>query len=98
MERYWFSSLGHCFDLSEQDIASQAAAVIRTDWEYPGRLHWEEDERARRRIFNPEDAYQSHGQYPRADGLTFYLSFHAMMVAAGKLLATTPVCCYPDSA
>ena len=42
------------------------------------------------------ETYHSHGSYPRVDGLHFYLSYHAMMVVAGKLLASTPVHRDPD--
>jgi hypothetical protein len=93
---YWFVPLGRCFGLAENDIGIRAAAVITQDWHYPGHLHWEEDERTRRKILKHEDTHHSHGSYPRADELRFYLSFHATMVVAGQLLAAMPTYRSPD--
>jgi hypothetical protein len=70
--------------------------VIRRDWQVSGSNGWDEDERHRRKIFRDMETYHSHGSYPRVDELRFYLSYHAMMVVAGKLLATTPVHHDPD--
>lgn len=93
---YWFAPLGRCFDLSEHDIGARAAAVIYQDWQYPGHLHWDEDERTRRKILKHEQTGHSHGSYPAADELRFYLSYHAMMVVAGQLLTTMPTYRDPD--
>ena len=98
MERHWFAPLARCFGLGEKDIERHAATVITMDWRYRGRLHWEEDERGRRKILKPEDTYESQGSDPRAHDLSFYLSFHAMMVVAGQLLATRPTFRSPDYA
>lgn len=96
IEPYWFAPLGRCFGLSQTEIGKRAAAVIAQDWQYTGRLHWEEDERTRRNILKHEDTNHSHGSYPRADVLRFYLSFHAMMVVAGRLLAAGPTYRNPE--
>lgn len=90
MEPYWFAPLGRCFGLTEEDIAIEAEHVLKLDWQHPGTGRWDEDERLRRRILR-DDAHHSHGSYPRADSYSFYLSYHAMMVVAGKLLARLPV-------
>jgi hypothetical protein len=96
MGPYWFAPLARCFGLAEDDVGDRAAAVLTQDWQYRGRLHWEEDERTRRKILKNEDTNYSHSSYPRADELQFYLSYHAMMVVAGQLLATTPTYRSPD--
>jgi hypothetical protein len=93
---YWFAPLARCFGLGEDYVGARAAAVIAQDWHYPGRLHWEEDERTRRKILKHEDTHYSHSSYPRADELRFYLSYHAMMVVAGQMLATMPTYSNPD--
>jgi hypothetical protein len=95
---YWFAPLGRCFSLSEADIEQRAADVIANDLDYPKRLHWDEDERVRRKILKYEESRHSHGSYPRADDLRFYLSYHAMMIVAGRLLATVPTHREKDSA
>jgi hypothetical protein len=88
---YWFAPLGECFAKSQASIEREALRVIRGDWQLSVGSRWDEDQRERRKIFRSMETYHSHGSYPRVDGLHFYLSYHAMMVVAGKLLALTPV-------
>lgn len=92
---YWFDPLARCFGKSQAEIEFAAKQVIRKEWQYPGDNRWSEDERTRRGIFKDRETSHSHGSYPTVDDLQFYLSYHAMMVVAGKLLATTP--CHFDT-
>jgi hypothetical protein len=87
---YWFAPLGHCFAKSEAEIMIEAEEVLRK-WGISDHERWDDDERWRRKIFRDRETSHSHGSYPRTDDLNFYLSYHAMMVVAGKLLASTPV-------
>jgi len=89
--RYWFESLGDCFSKTSSDIESEAEKVICDDWRLLENGHWDKDERARRGLFPYPESSHSHGSYPRTDNLNFYLSYHAMMIAAGKLLVSFPV-------
>jgi hypothetical protein len=91
MGPYWFEPLGRCFGISQGEIERRARDVIRVDWEFAGTERWDDDQRARRGIFKDRDTHHSHGSYPRTDNLHFYLSYHAMMVVAGHLLATLPL-------
>jgi hypothetical protein len=92
----WLSTLGRCFDKSPNDIERRAMSVIRDDWHYVGSGQWDEDERARRKIYKEGETYHSNGSYPRSDHLRFYLCYHAMMIVAGRLLASTPLHQDPD--
>ena len=94
---YWLAPLGRCFAKSQAGVEREALRVIRGDWQLSGGQRWDEDERHRRKIFRDGETYHSHGSYPPVDDLRFYLSYHAMMVVAGKLLATTPVHRDPDN-
>lgn len=96
MGPYWLAPLGTCFAKSQASIEREALRVIRGDWDFHGGSRWDEDERHRRKIFRDWETGHSHGSYPRVDELRFYLSYHAMMVVAGKLLATTPVSRDPE--
>ncbi len=93
---YWFAPLGRCFAMSQASIEREALRVIRKEWKLPFGSRWDEDERHRRKIFRDRETWHSHGSYPRVDDLHFYLSYHAMMVVAGKLLETKPVHHDPD--
>ena len=93
---YWFEYLENRFAKNVPDIESEAEKVIFDDWELSesGRLN--EDERKRRKIYGYRETSHSHSAYPRTDDLRFYLSYHAMMIVAGKLLVTVPLHQDPD--
>lgn len=92
---YWFAPLGRCFAKSEAEIMIEAEEVLRKGGisQYE---RWDDDQRWRRKIFKDRETSHSHGSYPRTDDLNFYLSYHAMMVVAGKLLASASVHKDPD--
>ena len=96
ISRYWFGRLGDCFTKNASFIENEAEKVICDDWQFSENGRWDSDERIRRNIFNENETRYSHGAYPRTDDLNFYLSYHAMMTVAGKLLATIPLHQDPD--
>lgn len=88
---YWYAPLGRVFALGEDEIESEALKVIRGDLGFRAKGRWDEDQRSQRKLYQEDHTYHSHGSHPRADTLHFYHAYHAMMIVAGKLLATTPV-------
>ena len=96
MSRYWFGRLGDCFAKNASGIEVEAEKVIWDDWQLSENGYWDRDERNRRKIYRYPETGHSHGSYPRTDNLDFYLSYHAMMTVAGKLLATVPLHQDPD--
>lgn len=91
MGPYWYASLGRVFALSQEEIEAEALKVIRTEFGYKAKGRWDEDERSKRKLYQEDHTYHSHGSYPRADTLHFFHAYHAMMIVAGRLLASTPV-------
>lgn len=87
---YWYEPLGRVFALSQKEIEAEALKVIRTDFGVTTKGRRNADERSRRKLYEENHTYHSHGSHPRADTLHFYHAYHAMMIVAGKLLATTP--------
>jgi hypothetical protein len=87
---YWMAPLGRVFGLAQESIEDEAEKVIRDDWGLGENGRWDRDERATRRYFERSSWRHSHGTTPRVDDLQFYLSFHALMTVAGKLLETNP--------
>ena len=85
---YWYKPLGRVFALTQSDVEREALGVIRNELDYHGTRAWNEDERARRNIYERRQTYATHGSYPDTDDLQYYLSYHAMMVVAGRFLAT----------
>lgn len=93
---YWYAPLGRIFAVSQGNIEARAKRVIREDFDYRARTRWDNDGRARRSLYEERHTYHSHGSSPRADDLNFYYAYHAMMVVAGQLLATSPTYRSPD--
>jgi hypothetical protein len=87
---YWYEPLGRVFALSQGEIETEALKVIRKELNYLAKGAWNEDERGRRKLYDHRQTYASHGSYPDTDDYQFYLAYHAMMIVAGRLLATTP--------
>ena len=87
---YWYKPLGEVFALSQSDVEREALSVIRGDLDYRGKRAWHEDERARRKIYDHRQTYASHGSYPDTDDFHYYVSYHAMMIVAGRFLAARP--------
>ena len=90
MTWYWFGSLGENFAKNVPDIEREMEKIICDDWQFSENGYWHSDERHRRNLIQDGETRHSHGSYPRTDDLSFYLSYHAMMTVAGKLLATVP--------
>lgn len=90
MGPYWYKPLGRVFALRQSDIETEALKIIRNELNYSAKGAWDEDERERRKLYDHQQTYASHGSYPGTDNHQFYLAYHAMMVVAGRLLATTP--------
>lgn len=93
---YWLVPLGRCFGLPQPQIERETLKAIRGDLCYKGSHRWDEDERARLRLYEYEGTQHSHGSYPQVDNQGFYLSYHGMLIAAGRLLATTPLVEWAD--
>lgn len=77
------------FNLSETDITEAIAAVIRDDWGLPDTGYRDVDERASRGQFQ-HDRGRPGDDPPEADDLRYYLSYHAAMIATGKLIEVRP--------
>lgn len=87
---YWLAPLGRVFGMSQAESELETLKAIRGDLGSTGSNRWDEDERSKRRLYQYEGTHHSHGSYPRVDDYGFYLSYHAMMITAGRLLAEKP--------
>ncbi len=89
-DRYWFEPLGDVFGVSSIQVEELARQVLCKNWnicmdgEYvrdPRQDLWRSD----------RDSWHHHGSYPKIDDYQFYLSYHAMLAVATKLLQAMPV-------
>ena len=91
--RYWFEPLGRVFGIPENQIEDLATKVVIDEWGIKTDQSYIADPRNNiwRSSINERETYHSHGSYPNTDRYDFYLSYHSMLIVAGKLLKTMPV-------
>ncbi|MBH1966914.1 MAG: hypothetical protein I8H81_01875 [Pseudomonadales bacterium] len=89
-DQYWLAPLGRCFGIKQSEISRETQKTVRNELGYTGTHRWEADERNKAKLFHYEDTNCRQGIYPRVDDLSFYHSYHAMMMTAGRLLLTRP--------
>jgi hypothetical protein len=88
--RSWIESLARCFAIRPGEIKANACRIIREDWGLQENGHYDRDARALRGQFK-EQARRRNSELGGQDNLSFYLSYHALMEAAGQLLNTYPL-------
>ncbi|MCC8685656.1 AVAST type 3 anti-phage nuclease/ATPase Avs3a [Xanthomonas campestris pv. raphani] len=94
--RSWIESLARCFAIRPGEIEADACRVIREDWGLQENGHYDRDARALRGQFK-EHSRRRDSELGGQDNLSFYLSYHALMEAAGQLLETHPLHEDPES-
>lgn len=90
-ERYWYDPLGRVFGVPGQQIGELCANVIVKEWGENGEGGYYKDPRVGLWNEYSNETHHTHGSYPRVDNLDFYLSYHAMMSVAAKLLDSMPI-------
>ncbi len=88
ISRYWFESLGRIFSFGSAEIENRALRIIHDDFGVFGQGGWNSDPRHHRKLYGDHETYHSHGSYPRGEDLSFYHSYHSMMMVAGELIDT----------
>ena len=93
--KYYLHPLARPFRMYDAEIETEAEKIIQDEWGLSDNGYWDSDERAKRRFFRDEweTGRDSMG---KADNLSFYLSYHATMVLAGKLLDSKSLYEHPD--
>ncbi|HVW57832.1 MAG TPA: ATP-binding protein [Rhizobiaceae bacterium] len=88
ISRYWFESLGRIFAFGPKEIEHRATRFLREDMGIYDQGGAKGDPRHHRRLYGDYETTHSHGSYPQAEDLSFYHSYHSMMVVAGELIDT----------
>ncbi|MFT3948210.1 MAG: hypothetical protein QM763_14665 [Agriterribacter sp.] len=93
IDSYWYEPLGRVFHVSENQIEDLAANVIVNEWGLGDKNGYNDDPRVIlwNRSNNDRETWHDHGTYPRTDNFDFYLSYHAMLVVAARLIQKMPV-------
>lgn len=87
---HWIAPLANCFGLDALDVEQKAATVIQEHWAGQYQGSFEEDERWKRKIFEPGETHTYRGERPKLQDLNSYLSFHALFMVAGELSVSLP--------
>ncbi|MFC6331476.1 ATP-binding protein [Paenibacillus septentrionalis] len=92
-DRYWFEPLGRLFGITGEQVEELATDVVVNEWKMQHDGSYRNDPRYSllRSSSEQQGTYHSHGSYPRIDNYNFYLSYHAMLVVASRLLEKMPV-------
>lgn len=91
-DSYWFKPLGDVFKVSNEQVEELAAEVVLKDWGLSFADRYIRD--PRQELWNSRrdnGTWHSNFNYPKIDDFSFYLSYHAMMSVAVKLLKAMPV-------
>lgn len=92
-DRYWFEPLGRVFGISGNQVEGLAREVVLREWGIVVSNDFIRDPRSRlwNSYSSERETWHSHGSYPRTDDYSFYISYHAMLTVAAKLLLEMPV-------
>lgn len=88
---YWLDPLGEMFGLHPPHIYFETTQTLRNEIGVDEKKRRINDKRHALKIYDWKQTRHSHGSSPKVEDLDFYLSYHAMMITADKLLQTRPL-------
>ncbi|WP_065726022.1 hypothetical protein [Acinetobacter baumannii] len=87
---YWLDPLGSMFGLHPTHIYFETTQTLKNEIGFTDKRK-ANDARHKMKIYDWQQVRHSHGSRPKVEDLDFYLSYHAMMITADKLLQTRPL-------
>lgn len=87
----WLDPLGAMFGLHPPHIYFETTQTLKYEMGYTEKKRRNNDARHKMKIYDWEQISYRHSSSPKAEDLDFYLSYHAMMITADKLLQTRPL-------
>lgn len=86
----WLDSLGSMFGLHPTHIYFETNQTLKNEIGFTDKRK-ASDARHKMEIYDWKQTSHDHGSSPKVEDLDFYLSYHAMMITADKLLQTRPL-------
>ncbi|MCS4034881.1 hypothetical protein GGQ02_003291, partial [Salinibacter ruber] len=92
-DQYWFKPLARVFGISTEQVEDLAREIAVKEWgvETDGRFVSDPRRSLWRLSGRNRETSHSHSSYPRTDTYSFYVSYHAMLSVAARLLSEMPV-------
>lgn len=87
---YWFAALARVFDVGNNEVAERAEKWIVDKWGYTDGDWWQ-DYRELGGRYERRLATRHQSGAPAVETLHIYLAYHAMLCAAGEMIATLPI-------
>ncbi|WP_247642524.1 hypothetical protein [Acinetobacter baumannii] len=87
---YWLDPLGKMFGLHPTHIYFETTQTLKNEIGFTDKRK-ANDARHKMEIYDWKQTSHDHGASPKVEDLDFYLSYHAMMITADKLLQTRPL-------
>lgn len=87
---YWLDPLGSMFGLNPTHIYFETTQTLKNEIGFTDKRK-ANDARHKMEIYDWKQTSHDHGSSPKVEDLDFYLSYHAMMITADKLLQTRPL-------
>lgn len=88
---YWLDPLGAMFGLHPTHIYFETTQTLKNEIGFTEKKRKVNDVRHKMEIYDWKLTRHDHGSSPKVEDLDFYLSYHAMMITADKLLQTRPL-------
>jgi len=88
-EEYSIAPLSDSFRTPHQEVVRAMSDLILDEWGYRASLELTADPRRVAGAYGSEETNFDKHDAPKAEDLSYYLSYHAMMTVAGRLLRTT---------
>ncbi|MDO7192486.1 hypothetical protein Q5M49_02125 [Acinetobacter nosocomialis] len=88
---YWLEPLGEMFGLHSTHIYFETTQILRNEFGINEKIYKINDKRYEMKIYDWQQTSHDHGSSPKVENLDFYLSYHAMMITADRLLQTLPL-------
>jgi hypothetical protein len=86
LDEYWLGPLTNSFEVEHADVLEAVSDVILDEWGWRGSPGLTTDPRRAAGAYLEGETYFYKYDFPKAEDLDFYLSYHAMLTVAGRLL------------
>jgi hypothetical protein len=96
IDEYWLGPLSDSFQVEHSDVVKAASDVILEEWEWRDSPLLTIDPRRAAEAYLEGETYFYKYDFPEAENLDFYLSYHAMLTVAGRLLRSKTPYQEPD--